>query len=51
MDNNFWFGVIKEYYNFGLYTASDLDLFVQVNYITADEKATIIVTNTTQVSA
>jgi|GEM_PF-1120263 len=41
MDNNFWFGVIKEYYGLCLYTVSDLDTFVQAKWITSDEKATI----------
>ena len=50
-DDNFWFGIIKEYYNLGLYTSSDLDIFVQGGMITTDEKASILGTNTTQVSA
>lgn len=49
--DNFWFGIIKEYYNLGLYTASDLDIFVQGNMITTDEKATIMGANTTKVVA
>jgi uncharacterized XkdX family phage protein len=51
MDNNFWFGVIKKYYNLGLYNASDLELFVEGKMITAGEKVEIVGTNTTQFSA
>jgi len=50
-DNKFWFELIKGYYNKRLYTDSDLDLFVQGDMITTDEKATIIGADTAQVSA
>jgi hypothetical protein len=36
------FGYIKEYYNLGLYTVGDLDIFVQVKWITTKEKNSII---------
>ena len=49
--DNFWYGIIKEYYGLGLYAVSDLDTFVQAKWITADEKTEIVKTNTTQVSA
>jgi uncharacterized XkdX family phage protein len=48
MDSNFWYGIIKEYYDLGLYIANDLDVFVQAKWITADEK-TQITGNTTTV--
>ncbi|WP_338468720.1 XkdX family protein [Clostridium botulinum] len=35
---------IKEYYNMGLYTKSDLDIFVQAKWITIEEKENIIKT-------
>ena len=34
--------LIKKYYLMGLYTVSDLDLFVKVNWITEEQKAEII---------
>lgn len=36
------FQAIKEYYELGLYTEQDLDLFVEVSWITEDEKAEIL---------
>lgn len=33
---------IAEYYKMGLYTVQDLDLFVSVGMLTAEEKQTII---------
>lgn len=33
---------IKEYYNLGLYTEKDLDLFVSVQWITEEQKEEII---------
>ena len=37
-----WYDLIKRYYMMGLYTESDLDLFVQVSWITEEQKAEII---------
>ena len=37
-----WYELIKKYYMMGLYTESDLDLFVQVSWITAEQKQEII---------
>ncbi|WP_252241691.1 XkdX family protein [Clostridium sp. ZBS18] len=39
---NFWFNLIKDYYNLKLYNKDDLDLFVKVKYITEEEKTTIV---------
>ncbi|MBW6408471.1 XkdX family protein [Clostridium weizhouense] len=39
---NFWFNLIKDYYNLKLYNNEDLDLFVKVKYITDEQKTTII---------
>lgn len=36
------YSMIKNFYDLGLYKADDLDLFVSVGYITADEKQEII---------
>lgn len=33
---------IKEYYNLGLYTSKDLDIFVTAKWITDEEKQNII---------
>lgn len=49
--DNFWYIVIKEYYNLGLYAASDLDIFVQGSVITVDEKASILGISTTTITA
>ncbi|AQS09697.1 hypothetical protein CLOBY_18280 [Clostridium saccharobutylicum] len=49
-DNNFWYEIIKQYYRLGLYTSSDLDVFVQAKWITEDEKAEIIGNKTQTVS-
>lgn len=38
------FKFIREYYNLGLYTESDLDIFVTAKWITVEEKKQIIVT-------
>ena len=37
-----WYELIKRYYMMGLYTESDLDLFVQVSWITEEQKQEII---------
>ena len=37
-----WYDLIKRYYMMGLYTESDLDLFVQVSWITDEQKQEII---------
>ena len=37
-----WYELIKRYYMMGLYTESDLDLFVQVSWITDEQKQEII---------
>ena len=37
-----WYELIKRYYMMGLYTESDLDLFVQVSWITVEQKQEII---------
>lgn len=37
-----WYTLIKEYYNMGLYTESDLNLFIKVNWITEEQKQEII---------
>ena len=37
-----WYDLIKRYYMMGLYTESDLDLFVQVSWITEEQKQEII---------
>lgn len=37
-----WYELIKRYYMMGLYTESDLGLFVQVNWITEEQKQEII---------
>ncbi|MBN1075984.1 XkdX family protein [Clostridium botulinum] len=39
---NFWFNLIKDYYNLKLYNNEDLGLFVKVQYITEEEKQEII---------
>ena len=46
MEDNFWYGIIKEYYKIGLYNDSDLEPFVQVGYITEEQKAEIIASKT-----
>ena len=38
-----WYELIKRYYMMGLYTESDLDLFVQVSWITEEQKQKIMV--------
>ena len=40
-----WYELIKRYYMMGLYTESDLDLFVQVSWITAEQKQEIKMEN------
>ena len=37
-----WYELIKRYYIIGLYTESDLDLFVQVSWITEEQKQEIM---------
>lgn len=37
-----WYELIKKYYMMGLYTESNLDLFVQVSWITEEQKQEII---------
>ncbi|MBY7009440.1 XkdX family protein [Clostridium botulinum] len=39
---NFWFNLIKDYYNLKLYNNEDLDLFVKVKYITEEQKLMIV---------
>lgn len=39
---NFWFNLIRDYYNLKLYNNEDLDLFVKVKYITEEQKEKII---------
>lgn len=36
------FQAIKEYYDLGLYTEQDLDLFVKVDFITPEQKEEIL---------
>ncbi len=40
---NFWFNLIKDYYNLKLYNNNDLDLFVKVKYITEEQKEMIVI--------
>lgn len=40
--NNFWYELIKEYYNMDLYTDEDLDIFVRSKYITEEQKQEMI---------
>ena len=42
MNNNFWYELIKEYYNMDLYTDEDLDIFVRSKYITEEQKQEMI---------
>ncbi|NFN94937.1 MULTISPECIES: XkdX family protein [unclassified Clostridium] len=42
---NFWFNLIKDYYNLKLYNNEDLDLFVKVKYITEEQKLMIVNNN------
>ena len=42
-----WYELIKKYYIMGLYIESDLDLFVQVNWITEVQKTEIITSKKT----
>ncbi len=44
MNNIFWYELIKEYYNMGLYTDEDLNIFVPY-FITEEQKQEIINTN------
>ena len=37
-----WYELIKKYYLMGLYTESDLVLFVQVSWITEEQKQEIM---------
>ena len=37
-----WYELIKKYYMMGHYTESGLDLFVQVSWITVEQKQEII---------
>ena len=37
-----WYELIKRYYMIGLYTESDLNLFLQVGWITEEQKQEII---------
>lgn len=39
--NTFWYKIIKKYYNMGLYTDKDLEIFVP-NYISKEQKQEII---------
>lgn len=40
--DNFWFDLLKDYYSKNLYTNDDLDLFVQGDLITVEQKTQII---------
>lgn len=42
------FSYIKEYYLLGLYTESNLDVFVSAKWITEKQKQEIINSNTTE---
>ena len=42
MNNNFWYELIKEYYNMYLYTDEDLDVFVRSKFITEEQKQEMI---------
>jgi uncharacterized XkdX family phage protein len=42
MDDDFWYGVIKEYYGLGLYTADDLEPFIKIGWITSEQKTEIV---------
>ncbi|MCP9357363.1 XkdX family protein [Liquorilactobacillus satsumensis] len=37
-----WFPLIKEYYLMGLYTDTQLDIFVNASWITADQRSEMI---------
>lgn len=39
---------IKEYYLLGLYTESNLDVFINAKWITSEQKQDIIATKTTE---
>lgn len=39
------FDMIKSFYQMGLYTKSDLDLFVSVGYITNEQEQSLLGTN------
>ena len=41
MSNDFWYELIKEYYNLGLYSDEDLNVFVPY-YITEEQKQELI---------
>ena len=41
MNNNFWYELIKEYYNMNLYTDEDLNVFVPY-FISEEQKQEII---------
>ena len=41
MSNNFWYELIKEYYNMDLYTDEDLNVFVPY-YISEEQKQEMI---------
>ena len=41
MSNNFWYELINEYYNLGLYTDEDLNVFVPY-YISEEQKQEMI---------
>lgn len=41
------YSYIKEYYLLGLYTSSNLDVFVNAKWITEEEKQQILSNNTT----
>jgi len=46
MEDNFWFELFLDYYKKDLYNDSDLDLFVQGDLITEEQKAEIIASKT-----
>lgn len=42
MNKEFFRELIEEYYNLGLYTDEDLDIFVRSKYITEEQKQEMI---------
>ncbi|MEO5283664.1 XkdX family protein [Limosilactobacillus allomucosae] len=42
MANDFMFGIYKSYYEMGLFTKDDLDLFVEVGDLSADQENQIL---------
>lgn len=46
-----WYSLIKQYYIMGLYTDENLDLFVSINWITAEQETEIKAAKTSVSSA